>query len=360
MNSTLQGIIIALLVGLLIGIVIAYFWNQGQVKHQRQVLEEQQRKLAALEKSHEQRLQETTERLRSDYEAALASTIEHYQDQLSARTSELQQTYDASLKVIQQGIVESAEQRVNAEKEKFAEPAPEVVPPTLPPQEVQRLKHQYELRLKEAAQKLQQAYEKQLSQYAKAVKADLQADFDKRLAKKIEHFDEQFAIRKAQLEKEHAERQAALTAAAPQAQDTLTQTLAFPPEEQTPSQIMGTGDETTVTLQPGVRPAPLPVQQEPVNQLSQAALDARVDARVRQATQQIRQEYEQLMASKLKEYREQASSQTRELKQTYQNKLNALATTQVEATKTESAVKQELDPFDLSDIGHGKKHKDKG
>lgn len=82
MTSTLQGIIIALLTGLLVGILVGYFLVQGRVRRQNQALKEGQRHLADLEQDYETRLQETTQQLRHDYEADLAKTIEHYQDQL--------------------------------------------------------------------------------------------------------------------------------------------------------------------------------------------------------------------------------------------------------------------------------------
>lgn len=335
MTSTLQGLIIALLVGLLVGIVLAYLLTYGRLRRQRQALEDHRKQLAELEKSYDIRLREATQRLKHDYETELSETIEHYQDQLSARTLELQQAYETRLNVVQQGLEQSAEPSPPP-----VAPAPD---PTISPVEVKRLKQQYEKRLKDAAHKLQHAYEKQLAQYAKTVKAELQADFDQRLAQKTEHFDQQLAAHKAQLEREHAARQAeVLTPNEP------TQALTSgPPAAVTPSQIMDTGDEPTVTLQP-MRSAPVPPPHA-----STAITQEDIDARIRLATQQIRQEYEQQMSSKLKEYRDQVSSRVRDLEDTYQNKLNALAQVQAESAPPPERQQQDgesLDPLDLSDI----------
>lgn len=199
MTFSLQVVVIALLVAFLVGILIGYALVQGRLQRQSEALEENQRRLAELEASYEVRLKETTQKLRRDYEAELAETIEHYQDQLSDKTLELKQNYETRLGVLQQGLAETAISSGVAMQSRTAEPS-------LSQPEMLHLKRQYELRLKEAAQKLQQAYEKQLAQHAKSVTAELQADYEKRITEKVEHYDQQFAQRQTQLEQEYRNR----------------------------------------------------------------------------------------------------------------------------------------------------------
>lgn len=318
MTATLQGIIIALLIGLLIGIIVGHFLGKRKRPGQPQMPPQdtsqdkgKQQYLSELEHIHDERLQELSQRLRQDYEAELATTIAHYQDELSTRTQELQQAYETRLQVIQQGITDAAEQQ---------EPAAEVMPkpeespaPTGPSEEdIARLKQKYEARLKEAAQKLQKAYEKQLAQHVKSVKADLNTDYEQRLDQATERLERQFANRQTALEQEYHNRQADLENAHAKSIETVSIAAAVPPDE-TPA----AGDDNTVTLAMGTPPAAY----QPDAQITQADLDARIQ----QATQQIREDYEQQLSSKLKEYRDQVTSRVRELEDTYQNKLNALA-----------------------------------
>ena len=343
MTVNLQGIIgaiVALVVVFLVGLWIGYASVQGRWKRQGEALKASQQRLVELEQAHEVRLRETTQQLRRDYEAELAATIEHYQDQLSDKTLELKQTYDTRLEVLQQGVTDSAAERIAPVRDGSIEPVSDDSEIPLSQPEVLHLKRQYETRLKEAAQKLQHAYEKQLAQHAKTVTADLQADYEKRLAEKIEHYDEQFSSRNAQLEKEYASRYEALRLAqgdpdqrepAPnepnqgeptqaESAEPVTPGVAVP----TPSQIMGTGDETTVTLQPFVRPSSTPVPQEIPSSSSQLTQED-IEARIQEATQQVRHEYEAQLSAKLKEYQKQLTSRMQELEEDYRNRLNTLA-----------------------------------
>ncbi|NER84925.1 MAG: DUF1049 domain-containing protein [Leptolyngbya sp. SIO1D8] len=207
---SLQVIIIALLIAFLVGLLIGYILVQGRLQRQQETLKANQRQLTELEESYEARLRDTTQQLRSDYESELEETIEHYQDQLSDKTVELQQNYETRLKVLQQGLTTAAEEQQSAAVRGTIDSPDEVEAPLTQP-EVLHFKRQYETRLKEAAQKLQHAYEKQLAQHAKNVTTELQADYEKRLAEKIEHYDEQFSARNMQLEKEYARRYEALS-----------------------------------------------------------------------------------------------------------------------------------------------------
>ena len=355
MISTLQGIIIiAVLVALLVGILIGYFSVQGRLRRQSEALKESQNRLSELETSYEGRLRTTTQTLRRDYEAELAETIEHYQDQLSDKTLELHQTYETRLKVLQEGLVMPIEAETpSIGRGNGIEPIDDNADTPLSRPEVLHLKRQYEIRLKEAAQKLQQAYEKQLAQHAKTVTADLQADYEKRLADKIEHYDKQSAIRQAQLEQEYASRYEALSQAQAIASEVESQALqsqaaVLGSKVPTPSEIMGTGNETTVTLQPKDRPSFAPTPSQPLVALP---TQEDIDARIREATKQIRHDYEQQLSTKLEEYQAQLTARVQELEEDYRHRLNAIANIKPEFSSTNTPDNGgDLEPLDLSDI----------
>lgn len=314
-----QVLIIALLAALLIGILIGYFLMQGRLRRQDEALKASQRRhLAELEAAHESRLRETTQRLRQDYEAELATTIEHYQDQLSDKTSELQQIYETRFRVVQDSVITSADasgQGSQSNGNLGIDQAPLSQP------EVRHLKRQYEKRLKEAAQKLQQAYEKQLTQHAKTVRAELHAEYEQRLAAKTKEYETQIAARDAQ----------------------LNQTLMG--RHETPHKI----DESTLTLA-SREPSPLPKTPSPSPVMIPTQED--IDARIREATQQIQQNYEQQLSAKLEEYQDRLSSRVQELETDYRNRLDAIASAQA-ATANQPARQNpddSFDPLDLSDI----------
>ncbi len=322
MTLSLQVVIIAVLIALLVGILIGYTSVQGRLKRQSETLKENQTRLAELEASHESRLRDTTQRLRRDYEAELSKIIEHYQDQLSDKTLELKQTYETRLKVLEAGLIAptATSSALESNTPISAEPAEPLSKP-----EVLHLKRQYEMRLKEAAQKLQQAYEKQLAQHVKSVTADLQAEYEQRLTEKIEHYDQQFAARQTQLEQEYASRYSALNSAQ---SDNLS-----------PGEIMSTGRETTMTLQPQNQSAASPT----------SSVD--IDARIREATQQIRQDYERQLSTKLEEYQTKLDSRVQELEKDYRTRLDAIANMTPDHSPTIQPTNiDNLEPLDLSDI----------
>ena len=337
MTSTLQGIIIALLTGLLVGILVGYFLVQGRVRRQNQALKEGQRRLADLEQDYEARLQETTQQLRHDYEADLAKTIEHYQDQLSRKSVELQQSHETRLKVLQQGLTDSTAQQSTLGRSDTGSLSRASESPLSRP-EVQHLRQQYEIRLKEAAQRLQNAYEKQLAHHVKAAKTELETDYEKRFAEKIKQDDEALSVRQAQLEQDYASRIEALNQAQARA-------VSHPAT----SMSGGTGDETTVTLQPAVPLSSAAATQPPL--VSPMLTQADIDQRIQVATQQVRQDYEQQLSARLKEYKDQISSRVRELEEDYRNRLKVLSDLETKSSQTtEQDYEETLDPLDLSDI----------
>ncbi|MGF1458194.1 MAG: hypothetical protein ACFBSG_04135 [Leptolyngbyaceae cyanobacterium] len=172
------------------------------------------------------------------------------------------------------------------------------------PPELQHLKRQYELRLKEAAQKLQKAYETQLAEHAKTTKAELKADYERQVAAKYQEFERQFAARQAELEQQLA----SSPAESPTLSSMMTGSYAVP----TPSEIMGRGEDTTVTLASSTPPElgePVP----PVGQYTQHQVDEQVQA----ATEQVQAELEQRLAEQLATQQAQFDRRLRELEAEY-------------------------------------------
>ncbi|MGD1906364.1 MAG: hypothetical protein ACFB0C_10265 [Leptolyngbyaceae cyanobacterium] len=238
-------IILALLVAGILGIAIGYSMAQKRFQQEADVLQEKnQKRLQAIETAHEQRLNDALFKARQDYEAQLSYRIGQYQDQLSQSLAEREQEHETRLEVWQQGV--TASNGVQASSQ----------PATAP--EVMQLKHQYESRLKEAAQKLQRAYEQKLAQQSQAATHDLQQAYEAKLSQKITHYETQLAERVIQLESEFEARQAAITATvdevAPEPEALaggleveLDKLPDFP--QASPSEIMGTGNnEPTITL----------------------------------------------------------------------------------------------------------------
>lgn len=347
MTLNLPGIIVAILIAFIVGILVGYALLQRRLRHQEATLKENQRRLEELERSYEVRLKETTQQLRHDHETELMETIAHHQDQLSDRILELQQNYETRLKVIQQGLAPL----INQEAATKVNLPPVTEEPKADPsqQEVTQLRRRYEKRLKEAAQKLQQAYEKQLAQHVKTVTAELQADYEQRLTAKIEHYDEQFAIRTAQLEAEYAAQHEALSQSQPI--PTPDEVIGELPNQH-PSKS-GTREDVTVTLQPmppsnfSAAPQQFPSPQIPSPQMTEAEIDARIEA----ATQKVRQDYEQQLSTKLREYQRKLTSKVQELEDSYQERLNVLTNLTSESNlRSETSQSDDLDPLDLSDI----------
>ncbi|MGD1860417.1 MAG: hypothetical protein ACFB0E_10655 [Leptolyngbyaceae cyanobacterium] len=262
MNVLTPGIIIALLIMFLLGILAGYSLVQGRIRKQAEELKIAQRRLAEMEQSHELRLREATTRLRQDYETELAATIEHYQDQLSQKTVEMEQIYQTRLRVLQQGAasvpprsITSAETTVDTVPAHPSQSEPSLqlaetaianesmaaFPQPDPTRFERELEQAYEARLQAATQDLQQSHAQQLAEALQAARTDVAAEYQEQLTAKQQEFERVAAERQAELEQELADLRAELaTAQAPPLDD---------PETSTPSQIMGIGnDDTTVTL----------------------------------------------------------------------------------------------------------------
>jgi type II secretory pathway pseudopilin PulG len=340
MTFTPQGTIVALLLAFLLGVILGYYAVQNRLRRQTVILMENQRRLAELEQSHEARLREATERLRTDYETELATTIEHYQDQLSQKTLELEQAYETRFRVLQQGALSSPSLQpigvgsgitpvpdIPTQSYISGEPLgvpPEPATPFTPPADALRLKRQYEMRLKEAAQKLQKAYEKQLAQHVKTARLNLQTEYEQQWNLKLQEQREHLVAYKAQLQAEFNARKASVYPI-----DTMAEDFAepLPPEART--------SEPQVADFPG-RVLP---QRPPSPQYTQNE----IDARIREVAEELQREYDAQLARKLETYEVQVLQRLADLEKEYEERLaNFASQTVIVGSSTQDILK--LDP----------------
>ncbi|MEM9766440.1 MAG: hypothetical protein AAF892_00985 [Cyanobacteria bacterium P01_D01_bin.71] len=363
MNAFTPGIIIALLIMFLLGILAGYSLVQGRTRKQIQELKVAQRRLAEMEQSHELRLREATAKLRQDYEKELAATIEHYQDQLSQKTVEMEQIYQTRLRVLQQGAAPvpspvaprreaigaapvppstavSPKEAIDAVPDRSSQPETLLQPaetaianepltdfPQPDPTRFEReLKQEYETRLQTATQELQASYEQQLAEATQAARADIAAEYEQQLAVKQQEFEQTVTERQAELEQAVADLRAEL--------ETAQSLMLSNPEVSTPSQIMGIDDdETTVTLSapqsPGVMmpttDGTLPEAQlgehvQAVTQQAKAAFEERLADQL--ATQQT--QFERQLAERLEGQQIEFDRRFRELETDYRRKVAEL------------------------------------
>ncbi|MBD1872555.1 hypothetical protein H6F75_03590 [Nodosilinea sp. FACHB-131] len=167
MPQLTQGLIVAALIGLLLAIIVGYYLRQSQVNELTEALQQSQKRKEGLEKEHEQRLRTATQQLQKDYEAQLAEKMEQYQDQFEERRDQLESEYRT-----RQSVMGGAPVDADSTTE-------------------QRIRKQYETRLKEAATKIQQAYEQHLQDKLVEARSQAQQDYDQRLAEAIAHYQDQ-------------------------------------------------------------------------------------------------------------------------------------------------------------------------
>ncbi|MBE9136824.1 hypothetical protein IQ254_06330 [Nodosilinea sp. LEGE 07088] len=273
MPQLTQGLIVAGLIGLLLAVIVGYYLRQGQINELTETLQRSQKRQEDLAVEHEQRLRDATQQLQKDYEAQLSEKMEQYQIQLEEQRSRLESEYRA-----RQGMEGVALAEVDSLTE-------------------QRIRKQYETRLKEAAAKIQQAYEQHLQAKLAAARSHpqpednpqrinspasvgleatnlaaleerLQADYDRRLAERIAEYQDDMTQRMAQLEQEY---EARLQMAQP-------------------------------TASPELAPTP-----------SELELNLR-----RELEASLREEYDQRLAAEIEHYQNQLAQRTQELDQSYE------------------------------------------
>ena len=198
-----------LVIGLLLGLAIAaliYGWKQRQNRHQKALLRQAHHKMQQMEQSHGQQLTVETGRLRQAYQARLAETIEHYQDQLALRNVQLQEEYEARMVVLSMANHDGADAAAIAVTDETTPTENSDAQLNL---ENQALEQEYNQRLKEVARRLQQLYEKRYAEklgQIQANQAKLKLDYRQQLSQTIEHYQDQFALRVAELEAEYETR----------------------------------------------------------------------------------------------------------------------------------------------------------
>ncbi|WOD38224.1 hypothetical protein [Nodosilinea sp. E11] len=325
MPQLMQGLIVAVLIGLLLAVIVGYYLRQGQVNELTEALHQSQKRQADLELAHEQRLRDATQQLQKDYEAQLAEKIEQYAAQTDQQRSQLEAEYQA-----RQSLIGGAPIDADSSTE-------------------QRIRKQYEARLKEVAAKMQQAYEQHLHEKLAEVRSQTQQEYDQRLAEAIAHYQDEASLAQetntlplgdlvpetstggsgdaaegaeleARLRAEYDQRLADRIA---QSQDEMAQRLAQMEQEY------------EARLQMAQASSPAFATQEP--SVPELELNLR-----RELETSLREEYEQKLAEKIEHYQAELTQRTQELEQSYQAQLQLL---QPAAPETSAPVID--DPFDL-------------
>lgn len=260
MPQLTQGliVIVAVLIGLLLAIIVGYYLRQSQVNELSEALQQSQQRQEDLAEEHEQRLREATLQLQKDYEAQLADRMERYQAQLNEQRSQLEAEYQT-----RQSLTGGAPDQADSSVE-------------------QRIRKQYEARLKEAAAKIQQAYEQHLQEKLAEARSQAQQDNAQRLAERLSEYQDDMAQRLAQMEQDYEAR----------------------------LQLAQTG----LTASGAVTAATDPSAEE-------LELNLR-----RELETSLRNEYEQKLAEKIEHYQNELTQRTQELEQSYAAQLQLLQT----------------------------------
>ncbi|MEB3290082.1 MAG: hypothetical protein VKI82_09200 [Leptolyngbya sp.] len=196
MPQWMQGVMIGLLVSLLLGIVVGFYLRQRQVNRLTAALKTSQDREQVLQQEHESRLRNATAQLQQDYEAQLADKIERYQQQYDIQRQQLEAEYEARQNLSPGGPGRPSDTQA-------APDAAAEAWETAPASEYEvRLRQQYEARLKEAAQKIQYAYEQHLRETLATEREAQQQEYDQRLAEAIARYQDEADERLAEALKE--------------------------------------------------------------------------------------------------------------------------------------------------------------
>lgn len=213
MLQSIQGVLIALAIMLLLGIIVGFYLRQARINQLTEALKRSQQRQDDLERGHQQRLQEATQQLQQDYAAQLAEKMEVYQQKHEDQINRLEAEYQS-----RQTLTPP-----EAATEQVFSPGPtgygNLGTLVGTPGEIEdQIRHQYETRLREVAAKLQQAYEQHLRVKLAEARDTYHQDYEKRLAEKIEHYQDQLTHRTQELEQEFENRLQFLQRSATEAQ----------------------------------------------------------------------------------------------------------------------------------------------
>ncbi|MBE9159226.1 hypothetical protein IQ265_20650 [Nodosilinea sp. LEGE 06152] len=311
MPQLTQGLIVAVLIGLLLAIIVGYYLRQSQVNELSEALHQSQQRQADLAQEHEQRLREATLQLQTDYEAQLTERMERYQAQYDEQRSQMEAEYQAR-QAMMGGVSGAGEVDSSIE---------------------QRIRKQYETRLKEAATKIQQAYEQHLQEKLVEARSQAQQDYDQRLAAAIAHYQDE-AARLVQ------DARPSLGALVPEPfpAETASSTDLTEMEARLQAQYDQRLTERLAEYQDDMaqRLAQMEQDYEARLQMAQAsspgagAIAASPSAEElelnlrRELEASLREEYEQKLAEKIEHYQDELTQRTQELEQSYEAQLRLL------------------------------------
>lgn len=366
MTPSMQGFIIALLISLLVGVIIGFYLRQGRINALTAALQQSQSRTQDLEADHELRLQAATAQLQQDYETQLSEKIEAYQTQYETQRHQMEAEYQARERSLGEGAQDVAGGYGTV-------PTPSEATATIE----QRIRKQYENRLKEAAYKIQQAYEHHLQDKLIEAREVAQADYDQRLAQALEHYQDDMEQRLAQALNDQAMQQQALGGAtAPslagseeQAEEqmaTFQARLQSEYDQRLAEAIAHHQDELnqrTSQLEQDFAARLQMVQADQANQAdpvpapTAAGLGEAEWLELRnQLEADLRLEYEQKLAEKIEHYQAELTQRTQELEQSFEARLALFQPTAPEGESSPESpgnrepgdLASDLSGFDLS------------
>ncbi|MBW4484444.1 MAG: hypothetical protein KME14_18065 [Tildeniella torsiva UHER 1998/13D] len=290
MPQLTQGLIVAALIGLLLAVIVGYYLRQGQVNELTEALQQSQKRQEDLEKEHEQRLRTATQQLQRDYEAQLAEKMEQYQDRLEERRGQLESEYRA-----RQSVMGGAPMDADSTTE-------------------QRIRKQYETRLKEAATKIQQAYEQHLQEKLAEARSQAQQDYDQRLSEAIAHYQDQEQARQT------TPGETSLGALVPEPTAVASGNTADTAEVE--ARLQAEYNQRLAQLEQDYE-ARLQTAQTSGSgptDLAPSAAELELNLR-RELEERLKAEYEQKLAEKIEHYQDELTQRTQELEQAYEARL---------------------------------------
>lgn len=316
MPQLTQGLIVAVLIGLLLAIIVGYYLRQSQVNELSEALHQSQQRQADLAQEHEQRLREAILQLQKDYETQLTERMERYQAQYDERSSQMETEYQA-----RQTMMGGASGEVDSSIE-------------------QRIRKQYETRLREAATKIQQAYEQHLQEKLVEARSQAQQDYEQRLAEAIAHYQDEAQARLAQdaslsLGALVPEPAPAVNVAENDQSTDLAEVearLQAQYDQQLAKRIAEYQDDMAQRLAQIEQEYEARLQTAQTSSPAAAAIAAgpsteelKLNLR-RELEASLREEYEQKLAEKIEHYQNELTQRTQELEQSYEAQLRLLQT----------------------------------
>ncbi|MFQ4135536.1 hypothetical protein PGN35_004380 [Nodosilinea sp. PGN35] len=297
MPQLTQGLIIAGLIGLLLAVIVGYYLRQGQVNELTEALQQSQKRQEDLENEHERRLRDATQQLQRDYEAQLGEKMEQYQARLEQQRSQLESEYRA-----RQSVIGGAPVDADSTTE-------------------QRIRKQYETRLKEAATKIQQAYEQHLQEKLVEAQAQAQQDYDQRLAAAIAHYQDQSEVSQGQTPSEIP-----LGALVPEA--AVAAGSGVPALAELEARLQAEYDQRLAQMAQDYEARLQAAQERATGPSALEPSSAELELNLRREIEaSLEAEYEQKLAEKIEHYQDELTQRTQELEQAYEARLQLLQST---------------------------------